>query len=89
MNDDNRLGIHFGALEIPIGIQLTRQGFIAPIEEVFRWEKLADAINMVRVHGLVPDRVAQEANRRLMRKICKVAVPIEEWRAAEEAAEPC
>lgn len=64
-----RIALHFGALCHPIAKQLkdAKVRFSKADAEV--WQKNADAITMLRIHGLLPDSASRAAHKRLMKKI--------------------
>lgn len=64
------INIHFGALCDPIEKQLNEQGYIISKKEVLRFQRIADAIIMLKIHSIIPDSVVSNAEQKLMKKIC-------------------
>ena len=69
--------IHFGCLCDPIRIQLEGQGYGLRDEDAERFQRLADAILMVKLNRLFPDGACAAASKKLYRFIVKAAVPLE------------
>ena len=69
MNDDRTVSLSFGALAAPIHEQLTKQGYPRAAASCRGWQAQANALAMVRIHGLVPDAVCRNGERRLLQRI--------------------
>jgi hypothetical protein len=57
--------LRLGAISDPIRKQLKQQGINAPASKVNKWQKAADAINMLYVNSIIHASVAEGARRRL------------------------
>jgi len=64
------IGIHFGALCDPIKKQLKNQGYALSEKEDARFQAIADAIIMLKLHGILPDSIVYKAEQKLMKMIC-------------------
>jgi hypothetical protein len=62
-------GIHFGAMAEPIADQCIMQGYSISEKDGKRLQGIADAIIMLKLHGLIPDSVIEKANRKLLKMI--------------------
>ena len=65
----NKIGIHFGACCKPIDEQLFYQGYSIGGEDNMRFQKIADAITLLNLHGIIPDGIANSSRRKLMKII--------------------
>jgi hypothetical protein len=65
----NSLSLIFGALTLPIQRQLTAQGFKANASLCVTWQKNADAITRLAVHGLLPESAIKKARQKLVNEI--------------------
>jgi len=63
--------ISFGALCDPIYKQLIKQGFNISKKDSDRLQGIADAIIMLKLHHIIPDSVARNAEQKLMKQICE------------------
>ena len=70
-SNDSRLGLHFGAISDPITRQLIEQGYAPDVSDCARWQKLADAITMLKVHSYIGDRKAADLRKKLLKQIGK------------------
>jgi len=70
------IGISFGCMSDPIQEQLKAQGYTLPKAEAVLIQDLIHALNMVQIHGLVPDGVCHTARQRLLKQITQHAAPI-------------
>jgi len=61
--------LHFGALCQPIGKQLIEQGYSLSEEKSERFQKIANAIIMLKIHGIIPSSVVLNAEKKLMKQI--------------------
>lgn len=61
--------ISFGCMSDPIQEQLKAQGYTLSKAEAALMQDLTHALNMVQIHGLVPDSVCRTARQRLMKQI--------------------
>jgi len=62
-------GIHFGALAEPIVEQCLKQGYSISENDSKRLQGIADAITMLKVHGIIPDSVIHKAHQKLLKMI--------------------
>jgi hypothetical protein len=65
------LSLHFGALCDPIHKQLIAQGYNVSEKDGERLQKLADAIIMLKLHGIITSSVVLNAEKKLMKQICE------------------
>jgi hypothetical protein len=65
------MNLHFGALCDPIKKQLVAQGFEITEKDSERWQKIANAIIMLKLHGIIPSSVVRNAEQKLMNLIIK------------------
>ena len=65
------LSLTFGAMAPPIHEQLAEQGFEASEKDLEKYQNMAHALAMVRIHGLVPESTARAGEKRLLKKIIK------------------
>lgn len=63
-----KLSLEFGAFAAPLAEQFTAQG-LTPPKHLVKFEQHAIAIARLTTHGLIPDRAAATARRRLLRRI--------------------
>lgn len=64
--------LHFGALCTPIKTQLDQQGLkYAVPRDASKWQKIADAITMLAIHGLLSDGAVHACRQKLINKISK------------------
>ena len=61
--------IVFGALVKPIGEQLRAQSIELAPEKIERFEKIAHAITMLYLNGMIPESMRDNARKKLMRQI--------------------
>ena len=73
MSETPRVGIRFGAMSDPIQKQLKAQGLKAPPRAIREWQKRADEITSLYVHGFLSPGMATTARTRLFKLIGKVA----------------
>lgn len=66
------ISIHFGALCDPIKIQLKEQGCEISLNDSKRLQGIADAIVMLKLHGIIPDSVVDNARKKLMKQISDI-----------------
>lgn len=68
------IGILFGATAESIYQQLDAQGFLLGGKDdvILRWQKIADAITMLAVHGYLPGRNKHKARAKLMKDILRI-----------------
>jgi hypothetical protein len=62
--------LHFGALCEPINEQLNAQGYSLSEKDSTRLQGIADAIIMLKLHGIIPSSVVLKAEQKLMKMIC-------------------
>lgn len=65
--------IGFGVMCDPVVSQLEEQGYTLDEKDAIRIQNLVHAINMVHLHGLVPESVCHTARKRLLKDILKCA----------------
>lgn len=61
--------LHFGALCDPIETQLNKQGFVLNKDDSERFQKIADAITRLHLHGIIPDSIVYNCHKKLMKQI--------------------
>lgn len=61
--------IVFGAMAPPIIDQLREQGAHVLPPYADRWQRFSDAITLLSVQGLLPEKAVHEARKRLVRRI--------------------
>jgi len=61
----------FGALVKPIGEQLSAQSVELAPEKIERFEKMAHAITMLYLNGMIPESARDNARKKLMKQISK------------------
>lgn len=61
--------LHFGAMVEPIGSQIQDMGYSINGKNCPLWQKHADAITHLSLHGLLPPRQVEAARRRLVTRI--------------------
>lgn len=64
-----QLAVTFGAMARPIAEQIAAHGLGYPFEKSKKWQKIADAITLLSIHGMISDKVKETARTRLMRMI--------------------
>ena len=72
-----KISISFGCMGDPIQEQLKAQGYTLPKAEAVLIQDLTHALNMVQLHGLVPDSVCHTARQRLLKQITQHAALID------------
>jgi len=63
--------IQFGAISPAIKTQIKSQGLTAPNNEIARWQRLADAITLLKIQGIITGPQTIAARHRLIRKMDK------------------
>jgi hypothetical protein len=61
--------MEFGALCNPILKQLNDQGYNLSEEDNKRLQAIADAITLLKLHGIIPDSIANKGYEKLMKMI--------------------
>lgn len=61
--------LHFGALCDPIQKQLNKQGYVLSDKENERFQRIYDAIIMLKLHGVITDSVVLKAEQKLIKMI--------------------
>lgn len=61
--------IEFGAMSQPVSLQLKKQGHHISRYSASRFQKMADAICLLKVHGLIDEKASLRAREKLMGKI--------------------
>lgn len=70
-----QVSIEFGALATPIGEQLRIQGISITEDEARRFQRIAEAIVLLHLQGIIPDSVRDSSRQKLMKMISKVLHP--------------
>ena len=65
------VSLHFGALCKPIEEQLNEQGFTLEIDDDVKFQKIADAITLIHLHGILPDGMTSIVHKKLFKEISK------------------
>ena len=65
--ENEKVGIYFGALCDPLKKQLSRWGFKK--QDVERYQKIADGVTLLQLHGVLPDAQVRKCRQRLIVKI--------------------
>lgn len=66
-----------GAMADPVIDQLEAQGYTLPEDDATRIQKLADAVTLVNVHGLIPDSICRTARRHILDDVGRCAQRLE------------
>lgn len=74
-NTAKQLSISFGALSPPLVHQLSEQGVSIPVRKEYRLQKAADHIVTLAIAGYLSESEVNKARKRLMKDICRLAVP--------------
>ena len=61
--------LYFGALCDSIKSQLSKQGFVLNEKDNERFQKIADAITTLHLHGIIPDSITYNCHKKLMKQI--------------------
>jgi len=69
--------IEFGALSPKIADQLKEQGLTALDARIEQFQKAADSINYLKIHGLLTYGETQKARKRFISQLAKVVKPID------------
>jgi hypothetical protein len=64
-------GLHFGALSEPLAKQIKAQKLAFDKEKVKEFQYVLDAMITVRIADLVPDKVYEKMQKKLMQRITK------------------
>ncbi len=75
MEKAETIGLHFGAMCDPIKKQLAEQGFTQVPRMLERWQLAADAVVRLSIAGLLSQKEADNARKRLVKLIGKEAEP--------------
>ncbi|MDD4051231.1 MAG: hypothetical protein PHR28_04945 [candidate division Zixibacteria bacterium] len=67
----DQIAISFGGMADPIAVQIGRLGYTLNEADATRIQKLSDAITLLLIHGMIPDREGHAARKRLMNYITK------------------
>lgn len=65
------VSISCGALSDPIAVQVRRQGTALTISEAKAFQKVADAITLLRIHSYIPESTSDRARKKLVKAIAK------------------
>lgn len=68
----NEITIEFGAISDPIEKQLQEKGFTLGMSAP-KFERAADSITFLRIHGFLTDSASHSARKKLMKEIAKQA----------------
>ena len=63
------IGLHFGALCDPIAKQLEEQGVVISENDGKHFQKIADAITLLKLHRILPDSTVSKSQQKLMKQI--------------------
>jgi hypothetical protein len=63
------LSLDFGALADPIQKQLNSQGFALSEKDAQRYQKIADAITLLFIQGIIPEGTTHKLEHKLIRNI--------------------
>lgn len=63
--------IQFGAISPAIKTQIKSQGLTAPNIDIAQWQRLADAITLLKIQGMITGPQAISARQRLIRRMEK------------------
>lgn len=69
MTQTTTVSLTLGAMAPPLTEQLAAQGLGYPYKNAQKWQKCADAITYLSIHGMIPDKVRETARGKLMRMI--------------------
>jgi hypothetical protein len=64
------ISLYFGALCDPINKQLNAQGYGLSEKESELFQEIANAIIMLKLHGIIPSSTVLKAEQKLMKMIC-------------------
>jgi hypothetical protein len=70
----DKLSLHFGAMCRDLAEQLEIQGIRLDAKIVVHFQSDAEAITRLVIRNLIPDSVARDARRRLLRNIARAVV---------------
>lgn len=70
------LSIAFGALSDPLEQQLQKQGLTLGMSAP-KFERAADSIVFLRIHGYLTDSAADSARKKLIKDIARTAKPFQ------------
>ena len=70
------LELRFGALSPKISDQLKEQGFRFIRDDAMKWEEFSRAINMLSIHGIIPESQIKAVRKRLFNMI---RTRLKEW----------
>lgn len=68
------LSINFGGLAPTVREQLKSQGLTAPAFQTRSWQKMSQAVGLLYVQGVLAEREAKAARRRIFKDIERAAV---------------
>jgi hypothetical protein len=75
---NERLELQFGAMCTPIKVQLEQQGVkLAVPRDAKKFQKLADSITMLAIHGILSDSAVRSCRQRLLNRIAKQVRQVE------------
>jgi len=64
-----KLSIGFGLLEQNIRAQLRDQGFTSPVSLTARWQRMADAVTLLKVQRILTQTEASKAHSKIVQAI--------------------
>lgn len=67
--------IQFGAISPAIKTQIKSQGLTAQVSDIAQWQRLADAITLLKIQGMITGPQTIAARRRLIRRMDKYLKP--------------
>lgn len=65
-NSPKQIGIRFGAFAPKISDQLKSQGFHLPKKSIGKYQKIHDALIMLRLHSVIPLSQIQKGEKRCL-----------------------
>lgn len=67
----SNLQITFGAIAEPVSAQLSAQGVVINAADANRFDRCADAITLLAIHGYLTDAEKTRARKRVMKAITR------------------
>lgn len=78
LDDIHEIRLTLGTYQDSIKIQLKEQGVCLSESDNERFQKLANSISMLQLHGFMPDKLCRVIRKRLIKQIIKHVVPIKQ-----------
>ena len=73
-----RFSLQFGAMAKPIKEQLEAQGLCAPWAESGWADKMATAVTLLKIHGILTDAEVSRAHKRIAKQLDVRPIPSED-----------